>query len=44
MTEYGRARFLEYISVLENVVLDAMAAANESEHASRPVAKGWAPA
>ena len=44
LTERGRARFLEYISVLENVVSDAMTAAKEPEAATRSLAKGWAPA
>lgn len=43
LTEHGRRRFLEYISVLENVVSDAMTAAKEPATA-RGLAKGWAPA
>jgi DNA-binding MarR family transcriptional regulator len=43
LTEHGRRRFLEYISVLENVVSDAMTAAKEPVTA-RALAKGWAPA
>ena len=35
ITDPGRERFLEYISVLENVVADAMTAANQT--AKRPV-------
>jgi len=43
LTEHGRRRFLEYISVLENVVSDAMTAAKEPVLA-KGLAKGWAPA
>ena len=43
LTEHGRRRFLEYISVLENVVADTMTAAKEPV-AARGLAKGWAPA
>ena len=43
LTEHGRRRFLEYISVLENVVSDAMTAAKEPVSA-KGFAKGWAPA
>lgn len=43
LTEHGRRRFLEYISVLENVVSDAMTAAKEPVPA-KGLAKGWAPA
>ncbi len=44
ITEHGRARFLEYISVLESVVSDAMTAAKEGVSPARRLAKGWAPA
>ena len=44
ITEHGRRRFLEYISVLENVVADTMGATKESQPAARLLAKGWAPA
>jgi DNA-binding HxlR family transcriptional regulator len=43
LTEHGRRRFLVYISVLENVVSDAMTAAKEPVSA-KGLAKGWAPA
>jgi DNA-binding MarR family transcriptional regulator len=43
LTEAGRARFLEYINVLEHVVADALAAARPSD--ARPPlaapAEGW---
>jgi DNA-binding MarR family transcriptional regulator len=46
LTEIGRDRFIEYISVLENVVADALSAARtESIRAPRPgLAEGWSPA
>ncbi len=45
LTDAGRARFLEYINVLENVVADALSAAR-SVPASGPksIAEGWSPA
>ena len=43
ITDHGRRRFLEYISVLENVVSDAASAAKEPSTA-KGLAKGWAPA
>ena len=39
LTEDGRQRFAEYISVLEKVVADA-----QSEHSTKPLRGGWAPA
>jgi DNA-binding MarR family transcriptional regulator len=47
ITDQGRRRFLDYISVLESVVHDAMAAAHdESTHAPNNLnlADGWSPA
>ena len=41
MTPDGRKRFLEYISVLESVVTDALGA-TDSE--APPLAEGWSPA
>ena len=41
ITEHGRRRFLEYISVLENVVSDAMTAAREPA-AIKEAARGLA--
>jgi DNA-binding MarR family transcriptional regulator len=42
ITEHGRRRYLEYISVLESVVSDAMTAAREPVM-TKGLAKGWAP-
>ncbi len=44
ITGVGRQRFVEYISVLENVVADAMSATKESPAAASAIAKSWAPA
>ena len=41
LTKEGRKRFLEYISVLENVVTDALTA---SDSETPPLAEGWSPA
>ncbi len=43
LTEQGRLRFLEYITVLENVVADAMNAA-KSAPAPATLSEGWSPA
>lgn len=40
LTEAGKRRFLEYISVLESIITDAVAAPK----ASRPLSEGWSPA
>jgi DNA-binding MarR family transcriptional regulator len=40
LSESGRRRFLEYISVLESVITDAMA----SPKAAAPLSEGWSPA
>ncbi|MFO0908875.1 MAG: transcriptional regulator [Isosphaeraceae bacterium] len=42
ITEEGRRRFLDYITVLENVVADAMKAANTAPGTS--FSEGWSPA
>jgi DNA-binding MarR family transcriptional regulator len=50
LTDDGRRRFLEYITVLENVVADALAAAEtraEPQPKPRPrksISEGWSPA
>src|SRR5262249_21536577 len=44
LTEEGRKRFLEYITVLENVVADALAAAKPAPAAGKPFSEGWSPA
>jgi DNA-binding MarR family transcriptional regulator len=45
LTEAGRTRFLEYITVLENVVADALAASSKSERLPLGApAEGWSPA
>jgi DNA-binding MarR family transcriptional regulator len=41
MTAEGRKRFLEYISVLESVVTDALTTADPE---APPLAEGWSPA
>jgi DNA-binding MarR family transcriptional regulator len=41
MTAEGRKRFLEYISVLESVVSDALTSADAE---APPLAEGWSPA
>jgi DNA-binding MarR family transcriptional regulator len=43
LTEEGRKRFLEYLTVLENVVADALAAAKPSS-AKPNLSEGWSPA
>jgi DNA-binding transcriptional ArsR family regulator len=43
LTEEGRKRFLEYITVLENVVADALAAAKPAPAAGKPFSEGWSP-
>jgi len=43
MTDDGRKRFIEYVTVLENIVTDAMS--SENSHAEEPkFSKGWSPA
>jgi DNA-binding MarR family transcriptional regulator len=41
LTEQGRKRFLEYVTVLENVVTDALSASSENPPA---LSEGWSPA
>ncbi|HET6249481.1 MAG TPA: transcriptional regulator [Tepidisphaeraceae bacterium] len=43
LTSDGRARFLEYIAVLESVVADAMLGAGKNPRRSRPL-EGFSPA
>jgi DNA-binding MarR family transcriptional regulator len=44
LTDEGRKRFLEYITVLENVVADALTAARPASPADKAFSKGWSPA
>ncbi len=46
VTDQGRARFLEYINVLENVVADALSAAKplSSKSPTSSSKEGWSPA
>jgi DNA-binding HxlR family transcriptional regulator len=44
LTEDGRRRFLEYVSVLENVVTDAMKAARTAPSVGPALTEGWFPA
>jgi DNA-binding MarR family transcriptional regulator len=44
LTDEGRRRFLEYITVLENVVADALAAAKGERAPSASLADGLSPA
>jgi DNA-binding MarR family transcriptional regulator len=44
LTPEGRKRFLEYITVLENVVTDALAAAKPEEAPGKLLTEGWSPA
>ena len=43
LTEEGRKRFVEYITVLENIVTDAMGA-DKRPIAEPKLSKGWSPA
>jgi DNA-binding MarR family transcriptional regulator len=43
LTEEGRVRFLEYLTVLESVVADAMSAAKPVPTAENLLSKGWLP-
>ena len=43
LTDEGRKRFVEYITVLENIVTDAMGCAKGSEAAPN-LGRGWSPA
>lgn len=42
LTDAGRRRFLEYVSVLESVVTDAMGARSPAQ--AREMSRGWSPA
>ncbi|WP_406700288.1 transcriptional regulator [Singulisphaera sp. Ch08] len=44
LTEEGRRRFLDYITVLENVVADALTAAKSAPTPASSLAEGWFPA
>ena len=44
ITDEGRRRFLEYITVLENVVADAMTAAKAVPTPAKALSEGWSPA
>jgi DNA-binding HxlR family transcriptional regulator len=44
LTEDGRRRFLEYVSVLESVVTDALTATKAAPSAVPPLTEGWFPA
>ena len=46
ITDVGRKRFLEYITVLENVVADTLAAAKAAPSAqtAKSLTEGWSPA
>ena len=43
LTEEGRKRFVEYITVLENIVTDALGSAKSAEAAAN-LGQGWSPA
>ena len=43
LTDAGRRRFVEYITVLENIVTDALGAAKTSEPSPK-LSQGWSPA
>jgi DNA-binding MarR family transcriptional regulator len=44
ITPTGRARFLEYLNTLEQVIADAADAARANKTASPALLKGWSPA
>jgi DNA-binding MarR family transcriptional regulator len=44
LTEEGRKRFLDYITILENVVADAAAASKAAPATGQNFARGWSPA
>jgi DNA-binding HxlR family transcriptional regulator len=44
LTPEGRRRFVEYVSVLENVITDAMTAAKTIPSGRPTLAEGWFPA
>src|SRR4051812_50057506 len=43
LTDEGRKRFIEYITVLENIVTDAVGTEKPTEEAAK-LSKGWSPA
>jgi len=44
ITAEGRKRFVEYLSILENVVSDALHSAQSNESPKPSARKGWSPA
>jgi DNA-binding MarR family transcriptional regulator len=44
ITDEGRRRFLEYVSVLESVVADALKAAGTAQAPGNSFSEGWSPA
>jgi DNA-binding transcriptional ArsR family regulator len=44
LTDDGRRRFLGYITVLENVIADALTAAKPSTSTGKAFTEGWSPA
>ena len=44
LTPEGRKRFLEYVTVLENVVTDALGAAKAEPRPGKLLGEGWSPA
>jgi DNA-binding MarR family transcriptional regulator len=44
ITDEGRRRFLDYVSVLESVVADALKAAGSAPAPGNSLAEGWSPA
>jgi DNA-binding HxlR family transcriptional regulator len=44
LTEEGRKRFLDYVSVLESVVTDAVHAVQAAPAAGKLLSEGWSPA
>jgi DNA-binding MarR family transcriptional regulator len=44
LTAEGRRRFLEYVTVLENVVTDALGTAKDEPRARKVLGEGWSPA
>jgi len=44
LTDDGRRRFLDYVSVLELVVADALDATKAARHKKRPAPEGFSPA
>ena len=44
LTDPGRRRFLDYVTVLENVVADALGASRPQAEGDRSLSEGWSPA